>query len=300
MLINYRTNDAVLTICQNNREKSITISEVNDAAKELVGIDEVDLIGKSLDNILPLRIAELLTEYVEFEDDANDVGMVLSKVQSFSIIGKNSNEKVYRAKIVRMPSSGGSLFFSLVLQDEIGNRKNEAVRKVIQANFKGHEALDSQTDLPSRASLIKDIELMMRHNNAGEMLSCFSILQIDNYDKIIAQNGRKFCDELVRYVASTASRSLRPDDVVGTVGDGRIGILLVDIAQGSGRVALNRLRWQIASNPYIVADKEPIGLSVSISFCGVSGRNGDGQAIEQCEAALNNLPTDSHNILIEA
>ncbi len=300
MPIDYRTNDAVLTICQNNKARSVTISEINEAAIELLGFYSSELIKKPLSSILPVRIAELLTEYIDFENDSNDVGTVLSKVQSFSIVGKNGNEKAYRVKISRIQSSGVSSFFSLVLQDALGTRKNEAARKIIKDNFKGHESLDEQTDLPNRASLIKDIELIKHHSNSSDMLSCFAVIQIDGYDKLMAQNGNAVCNELLKYVASVSSRSLRPDDVVGSIGDGRIGILLVDITAGSERLVLNRLRWQIASNPYVIENKNSIGLSVSIGFYSISALSSDRKIIEQCEMALDNLDADALNTLVDA
>ncbi len=300
MPINHRPNDAVLTICQNNREKLVTISEINDAAKGLIGFEPSEVVSRPLSNILPPRIAELLTEYIDFENDSNDVGSVLSKVQSFSIVGKNGQEKSYRTKISRTESTGSSAFFSLVLQDAIGVRKNDAVRQIIKENFKGHESLDTQTDLPNRASLVKDIELMKHHANSSDMLSCFAVLQIDGYNKLLSKNGNSVCNEIVKFVASTASRCLRPDDVVGSVGDGRIGVLLVDITKDSERLVLNRLRWQVASNPFVDEDKKSISLSASISFFAISALNSDKKVLERCEVALDSLDAGALNILVDA
>ncbi len=300
MLTDYRSNDAVLTICQNNKAEIVTITEVNDIAKELTGFSALELIGKPLANILPERIAELLTEYVDFENDTSDVGTVLSKVQSFSIIGKNGKEKAYRIKIVRVPSSGNILLFLLVLQDGLGARKNEAVRKVIRENFKGHEALDPQTELPNRASLIKDIGVMKRYSTTNDILSCLAVLQIDNYDKLLAQYGAVICLDILKYIGFLTKNSMRPDDVVASIGNDRIAILLVDMAKDSERLVLNRLRWQIASNPYIGENKNTIGLSVSISFCDIVSNIGDKETVEKCETALDGLSAGAHNVLVEA
>lgn len=299
MLTDYRSNDAVLTICQNNRAELVTITEMNAAAKEILGFDEIDLLGKPLTNILPERISELLKEYIEFDGD-NDVGAVLSKVQSFSIIGKNKAEKAYRIKIVRTPSSGHNLLFLLVLQDSIGERKNEAVRKVIRENFKGHEALDPQNDLPDRNSLVKDIGVMKRYRSTNGIDSCFAVVQIDGYYNFLKNNGHKFCNELVKHIASVTVKSLRPDDVVGSVSDGRVGVLLVDVSKGAERLALNRLRWQIASNPYKDDGGNSIGLSVSIGFCIIGDGQTDSEIIRRCEEVLDAAGEKSSNILQEA
>lgn len=295
MSIDYRSDDAVLTICQNNRTKAITISEANDAAKTSMGFDSFEFLGKPLVSILPERIAELITEYVEFEDDANDIGIVLLKTQNFSIIGKNSQEKSYKIKVSRLPSSGNVLFFSLILQDALGNRKNEAIRRIISDNFKGHESLDSHTDLPDRASLIKDIDIVRSHGYSSHMLSCFAVLQVDDYNQIMAQKGKAFCGDMLKHIASVVMRTLRPDDMVGSVGDGRLGVLLVDIASGSERLVLNRLRWQVAANPYFKTE-----ISASISFSNVVGNKNGELIIEQCEKTLGSLGVNAHNILVPA
>ena len=298
MSIDYRTNDAVITICQNNKAGIVTVSQINDTASNIIGFSALELVNQPISAILPKRIAELLTEYIDFENDTNDVGAVLSKVQSFSIVGKNGQEKVYRIKILRVESSENLSFFSMVLQDTVEARKSDAVRKVIRDNFKGHESLDRQTQLPDRTSIVRDIELAKNHSNSNNILSCFAVLQIDEYSKLVAQKGNTVGSELLKYVASLAGRSLRPDDVVGIVGDGRIGVLLMDIVGGSERLILNRLRWQIASNPYIDASQHSIGVSVSIAFYSISGGKGIDKTVEQCEAALNKL--EVHNTLVDA
>ena len=95
-----------------------------------------------------------------------------------------------------------------------------------------------------------------------------------------------------------AKRSLRPDDVIGIVGDGRVGVLLVDINNGSERLVLNRLRWQIASNPYVGENGRQGGLTVSLSFCGIAGRGKEVNEMDKCEAAIEKFDGDATNILI--
>lgn len=301
MSLNYRSNDAVFSICQDNNTKLITIIEVNKSAAELIGYSASDILGKEFASILPARIGELLTEYVEFEDAANDVGMVLSKVQSFSIVGKDGKEKGFRIKIARTDARGGSLSFALILQDAVVMRKDDAVRKVISESFKGHEALDGRTNLPNKSSLIKDIGVVKRYNNNNNNLSsCFAILQIDKYDELVAQHGKVICENLYKHVAFTAKRSLRPDDIIGVISDNRVGILLVDAMKDSTRIVFNRLRWQIAANPYILADKSTVGLSVSIGFSLINGDSNENSIIDNCEKALESLASGAGNILVEA
>lgn len=300
MSIDYRNNDAVLTICQNNHNQTITISDINPSASELIGFEAIDLVGNSLKKILPNRISELLDEYVEFENNANDVGAVLGKVQSFSIIEKEGKEKAYKIKVLQAESGAGILFFSLVLRDTIDVRKNDAVRNVIQENFRGHEAINTLTGLPDRSSVIKDIDLMKRYISAGDIKSCFAILQIDNAEGIIKSYGENIFNNIIKHAAFIARQSLRPDDVLASINDKQIGVLLVDIAFSSTRMVLNRLRWQIAANPFVLQDKTQLGLSISMSFCNIDGNDNGEAVVKKAEDLLSKLSLDNNNTLIES
>lgn len=297
MILSHRGDDAVITVCQNNGEKSIEISDINKQAEALIGLTNKKLKGKALSKILPERIGEMLEEYVEFDDGANDVGSVLGRVQTFSVIGGDGKETSYKLKVVRADSKDDLIIFKLVLHDKTGIKKNEAVRKVIQDNFKGHESLDVETGLPDKASLNKDIELMGYYNNKGDVKSSFSVIQIDHYDELFAQYGRTVCHSIIKHAAQICRQSLRPDDVVGSVSNKRIGVLLMDTTSEAARMTFNRLRWQIAANPFTLPDKSNVGLSVSIAFSRVGGRMGDKTVMDNCIDALDEMGTSAVNIL---
>jgi diguanylate cyclase (GGDEF)-like protein len=299
MILGYRSNDAVITICQNNLNKTIKISELSSAAEELLGYRSSELVGQPLSMLLPPRIAELLTEYVEFEPDANDVGGVLSKVQSFSVLTKAAKETVFRMKLVRAQSSSNVLYFALVLHDTLGIRKNDALRRAIQENFKGHEVIDELTGLPDKESQIKNIAVMAHYCHSGEVLSCFGIMQVDGYDKFLATYGQKEAEELLKHIAAISGKTLRPDDVVGYINHKRIGVLLVDTQPESARMVFNRLRWQIAANPYMASDGTAVGVSVSASFARIGGEISDKEIYSECEQALGLLSPDAINVMVD-
>lgn len=299
MMPGHRSTDAVVTICQNNKAKSIEIVDANQPGEELIGYSSAELSGKPLTHILPPRIAELLTEYVEFEKDANDVGQVLSKVQSFSIIGKNGKETGFRLKVVRADATEDTIRFELILQDRAGLRKNEALRAAIRENFKGHESLDPETSLPDRKSLVKDVELMGYYSNKSDMRSCFGIIQLDHYDELLSQYGRDVCQGIYKHIAHLLRQSLRPDDIVGVSNYKRLGVLLIDTTIESARMTVNRLRWQIAANPFQLPERTSVGLSVSIAFVRVGGRMSDTSVVEVCEDALEKMGATAVNVMTE-
>lgn len=298
-MLGYRSSDAVLTICQNNVAKSIEIIGINDAAASMTGYVASDIAGRALVDVIPSRIAGLLSEYVEYEPDANDVGMVLSKVQSFSLLSKDGKEHAYRLKVVRGESTQQRIEFRLVLQDKHGMLKEDMERKALEDNFRGHQVLDPALEMPDRKSLSKDIELANLHCNKSSLRACFAVMQLDHAEQFEHEYGADTVTQALKHIATLCRNSLRPYDVVGRVGTYRVGVLLLETSPESARMVLNRLRWQIASNPFELPNESTLVLSVSIAFGRIGGRPSDVTVMGNCEGYLNGLPSDNANSLNE-
>jgi GGDEF domain-containing protein len=124
-------------------------------------------------------------------------------------------------------------------------------------------------------------------------------LQLDHYDDLFSQYGKAACLSMMKHVAAIARQNLRPDDVVAVITHHRLGVLLLDTTPETARMVSNRLRWQIAANPFVLPNRNSVGLSVSIAFSRVSGRIADKTLVEDCVAALDGLSAKSANALIE-
>ncbi|MBY0407333.1 MAG: hypothetical protein K2Q01_06535, partial [Rickettsiales bacterium] len=107
------------------------------------------------------------------------------------------------------------------------------------------------------------------------------------------------CQTIVKHIALLCQQSLRPDDVVGVVNYKRVGVLLIDTSIESARMTVNRLRWQIAANPFSLPDKTSVGLSVSIAFSRVGGRMSDISVLDHCDTVLEELGASAINVLTE-
>ena len=160
MLPSHRSTDAVIDVYQNNDAGEVIIHDLNDHAQKLLGYAKEELIRQPMQIILPKRIHELLSEYVEYEAFGNDVGNVLGKVSSFCVVDKLQQEHALQIKVQRTTPMDGHDRFTIVMQAASQDRRSEAFRELLREYFKGHEVLDEDT-LPNRASLIKDIELVM-------------------------------------------------------------------------------------------------------------------------------------------
>lgn len=296
-MLGHRANDAVLTICQNNGAKSIEIIDVNDALAGMVGYGAKELSGKNLSEMVPDRLSELLSEYVEYEDDANDVGMVLSKVQNFGLKAKSGQEKKFRLKVVRGESTRDRLTFRLVLQDTTDAKKDDALRNLIQENFKGHEVLHPEIGVPDRKSLEKDIELVVYYHHKAELRASFVLIRPDHIHDIDDQYGSRQRVLLMKHIVHVCRGNLRPGDVVGALDSHTLGVLLLDATGDSTRMVANRLRWQIAAQPFGLPDRGDLSLTASMSYSNIDGVKAAPELIAACEAMI---APEQTGLLVEA
>lgn len=291
----HRSSDAILTIRQNNERRRIEIRALNPAATKALHFVPETVIGRVLTDFLPQRIRDLLEEYVEYENDGNDVGHVLARVQSFCLLDGKGEERAFRLKVLRSDSPDGHAYFQLILQDKTGGKREEAFRALLRENFRGHEVLDPETGLPDRQSIVKDLEMLHYYVNKEALSACFAVLDLDQYEAIGAAHGAGAPQAALRHIAALARQNLRTDDTIGRVHARRIGIILMDTTAESARMVLNRLRWLVAANPFPTASGEPFPITASIAFSGVAAAP-DKEFLARVESSL---PPGGANALAE-
>ena len=298
MLLSHRDTDAVIAVYQDNDQEQITIHDLNPTAESMLGYQKDELKGQSLSTLLPERIDSLLKEYVEYDTYGNDVGNVLNKVSSFCVLNKAKEEISLRVKVQRSTPIDGFDQFNLILQVVQSNRRSEAFRELLKENFKGHEVLDEETGLPNRASLEKDIELVMFYVNKKELNASIAVVDLDDLDKHQKRYDEAGVSAILKHIALLCRQNLRGDDTVGLVGPGRIGLILFDATNEAAKMVLNRLRWLVAANGCIMADEELASLSVRVAYMALQPDSTDTQnVIHDLETSLDSGDVSSNHII---
>lgn len=290
MFLSHRSHDAVISIYQDNANQQIMIHDVNHPAEDILGFPKTDLVGQPIGFVLPERIHALLREYVEFEQDGNDVGSVLSKVQSFCLVNQKREEIAFRLKVARGTPVDRHDQFSLILQTAQSGRRNEAFRDLLRENFKGHEVLDLDTQLPDRASLNKDVEFVLFYVHKKELNASVAVLELDDYKQLTQAHDKKTVAAMFRHMAQIAKQNLRADDTIGFLAPKRLGAILFDTNNESARMVLNRLRWLIAANPYVLENKQTVPLSVSVGYACLSPTDDHKEALQDVEHYMDASP----------
>lgn len=290
----YRKSDAVIIICQRNNDKRVEIAALNDEARQVTGFANEELVGKNLDRILPERIVRMLNEFIEYGESQNDVMAVLTRIRDFAIQTSTGQEREFRLRVIRGEAFDRDPCFHLVLIDEAKLQASNAFREMLKENFKGHEVLDPQTQLPDRGSLLKDLELVVHAVRNHNISAAFAIIDMNHYERLQKTVGAEIIHRLHRHIGQICRLKLRTEDTVGTLSERSLGIILVDATQEASRMVLNRLRWAIGVSPLAVG-KEEILTHVNIGFAPIDGKIGEVEIMEKAERYMADIRATANN-----
>jgi PAS domain S-box-containing protein len=298
MLHTYRKQDAVIVVCQNNDKQMVEIAALNERAAQLVGYQAEELVGKPLVEYVSSKLADLINEELNFKDSGYDFGDVLSKTYDVQFIHQNGQELWFRLRLVRSEALGRNPVFHLVLQEEEVFREHESFKRILSENFKGHEVIDKATGLPDRHSLLKNIELVQYYTKKRDFMACFAVMELDNYDAILAEKGEEYCIQAIAHIGHTCRQKLRKEDAEGLMSARAVGLIMMQITPESSRIVLNRLRWSINSMPLIMNDGNKLEATVSVSFI-MTGETDPDQLMLLCEKQLQTERGKGGNLMHE-
>lgn len=243
----FRKTDAVLTIAQDNARRAIEITAANEAACRLLGYDGEELMGKNFAEMLPERIAEMIEDYVEFEDAANDVGDVLRKVRDFELQTQAGKTKPVDLKVLRHTSVEHAEYL-LVFYGSAQKEKADAVMKAARKLLEGKRAIDDATGLAKRDNFEQSVNVLLPQLEDVTNGACLAVCELDGYQKILAKHGIAMAHKAMREAGALCKLNLRGNDLVAQFDERRLAIVLTGATGDPAKMVLNRLRWLIASH----------------------------------------------------
>jgi len=89
------------------------------------------------------------------------------------------------------------------------------------------------------------------------------VIEIDNLKVINEQYSYGIGNQILEFVTQVISENIRKSDMIGYMGDGRIGLLLYNVSGMNTQVVLDGLRRKVACSAYMV-NKQEIYATVSI------------------------------------
>lgn len=294
-----RKSDAIISVCQNNDEKSIWITQLNETATAILGYTADEVVGEELREFVADNVKESIRDFLEFEEGGADLADVMRKVRNFSLRTKDGQFVPLEMKIYYGDTAGKHQVFELVLRDLTVQNSMRAGRHTGLA-LKGYEVTDPVSGMPDRSSFLKDMEMVRFYIEKDYIYASLALISIDDYESVLASHGQEAANLLVKEIATRCTSALRQEDSVGSLAPNQLGTLLVGADGNAAGIALNRLRWSIRSLPIEIAPGRLITPSVSIAFTEISLDKPEDLLMQQCETVVMDAVQRGGNQILPA
>ena len=284
-----RKGDIVITICQNNEQKSITVESIKDstgALDKLLGYTQKEIIGTSIKDILSPRIRENIDDYLEFEEQGNDLASVLAKSRDFSMIAKSGEKVNLSMRIQHDVAPDQHEWFVMVVQ--ASSPVGEEVTKMLLA-LKEREEVDEWTGLANRHSFLEQAEVSQYYVEKEQTAASFAALIIDEFDDIVSSYGEGTSKALLKELIVRCEHTFRQEDILGSLGEGRIGIVLFGAGEDNASIPLNRLRKNLKDDPLVIPGDNNTSVTVSITYKEITQKENIEYIAKHCERSLGKL-----------
>lgn len=291
-----RKGDINITICQNNDEAKLIVEAADSAIENVIGYESEELVGKDITEILLPDVREIIYTHLDYNDPDSDLASVLGKVRDFGFITKLGYEVKLNMRVNHALTDDSYPKFQLIVKDhsEVSEGSKSALR-----NFRGRQSINQDTGLPDQESFMKEAEFINFCVSKDRISASFALVSVDGIENFSEQYGEDFTKEMLRDLIGRCQMNFREDDIMASLEDNLIGVILLDANTSAAKIPLNRLRWQVASQPFTGSDGQTANLTLSIAYSSITQEHLVEDAIKICEEKLQELRVDGGNKIAE-
>lgn len=270
----YRLDAVTVVLCDPDHDVRHLLFAGSKTGRQLRGLLFVD------------SIAGMAPQYVALESpwlgkySASDHQLLfpgLKGLRSIAIIPLKQKERLFgsinfaSADAARFAADQAADFFA-----HLGAIASFALENAVnRARLKRSGFTDVLTGWYNRRYLqVRLQEELARARRHGTPLTCL-MLDIDHFKRVNDEYGHAAGDEVLRELARQIDGLIRATDVAARYGGEEFVILLPDTDAASGQMLAERIRLAIADEPFRVADRVSLPVSVSIGVASTRPRRQD-------------------------
>lgn len=246
------------------------ISFWNKGAERITGYRAADVLGRPCtDNILchvDKQGQNLCRDGGPAADVMNDGQRREAEVY---LLHKNGYRKPVRIRVAPIEDTSGRVVGAMEIFSD--DTSPESLRRQV-ALLEKLSFLDPLTHLPNRRSMEATITSRLAETLRYEVTFGVLFVDIDHFKSVNDTYSHETGDQVLRLVAETLARSLRPFDLSGRWGGDEFLVVILNVDEAYLEVVAERVRASIAETHIPLKDNY---LSVSVSIGGTLARNDD-------------------------
>lgn len=269
----YHALDGIITFSEDG-----IVQGFNPAAEQIFGYPEKQILGKSIQILMPASIKNEDEEFINRFLHSREMSLVGKRGCEVLATRANGQQFPMELSTSEMILKGHRYFISIV--------RDITERKIIEENTQHAAHYDYLTDLPNRALFIDRLEYALSMAKRNKYKLALFFLDLDGFKKVNDTLGHDHGDLLLKQVATRLQRLIRSSDVLARIGGDEFTFILNNIE--------TRVNASLVANKIISALSEPfdldgqichIGGSIGISFYPDDSDNSE-NLIKQADEAM--------------
>ena len=276
--------DCIITI--NQRERIVLF---NKAAQELFGYHEDEILGESLEMLIPSRFRDHHSDHID--------RFALSPIRSRQmeergrVLGLHKDGTEFPVEIaISKIHVGGLVEFTAIVRD-ISEKVRLLDQLAQQATTDHLTGLLNRRELEDRAQ-----ELIEGSRRQGEPLSLL-LLDVDKFKTINDTFGHEAGDEVLQLLARVAAQTIRHLDVVARLGGEEFVVMMPETDKAQALAMAERLRRIYERQSFEHSWKQdPIPFTVSIGVTTLTTEDDDlAKPLKRADEALYRAKNNGRN-----
>lgn len=264
--------DAMMIIDETGR-----ITEANQQVAKLFGSSEENLIGTSVESLMPQRFREQHIKKRKGSFNKTERRMLNNDLELY-ILNKNSEE----------------IPVEISLSYTMRNDKKNAIvtlrditeKKRIEENIKHLAQYDQLTKLPNRALCNDRLQhaIERAHRNKNKIGLMF--IDLDGFKNVNDTFGHQAGDELLQIIAERISNIMRTEDTVARFGGDEFVIILEELKHSDyAKIVAKKVLQVVGEVIYLSGHEVTVGASIGISIFPDNGDD-DSSLIKNADFAM--------------
>lgn len=294
-----RKGDGIIAVCQDNRARRIVIESINRAAEKITGYLSSEVAGRDLESLLTARVRETLKNYVEYDNPNNDFSSIARRIPNFTLINKNGDKVRISLKVFHMISPDpAKLQYELLIRDVTLQKRMEELKTELVSSH-NEEFIERDTGLVTANATKDALDIAYSFVEKDPIEVSFAAVAIDSLNNFTEDYGPEETIKLIRHVGSEIKNICRDDDIVGHLGEGDMGLVLLDCNNKNTEAVIGRIRNGIAKKPFDVEGRGEIKISLSIAYAQLSPEYALIDIFEGCLDAIIDIQAEGGNKTLE-
>lgn len=273
--------DAVVIIDQHCR-----IRYLNAAMQRLSGYPAEELLGQSLDDLLPPSLGPHHSAYVSDFIGASRESSVLAKVRTFAIRPRAGHMIPIEMKALDLGEVDGVRYFGAFILDLRARRAMEEKNAELLEELARQALSDTLTGLPNRRAFEAAAEQAQARMARSDKPLTVGVADIDHFKSVNDLHGHAAGDAVLRAVARAIRETGRLTDMAARLGGEEFGLLFPEATLEQAVHIAERVRRAVAATSSVTPDGTPLSVTISIGLAPLApGASFDG-ALSEADRAL--------------